>query len=100
MAVDPIDLEMAFAATHTRTVARDNTVQIHSKVLQLDPQRGRASCAGLQVTVRCHRHGPYTVWKDWRLLGCYDPHGQPVATETIFGGALAAGYALRSRTAA
>lgn len=100
VAVDPIDVEMAFAAAHTRTVARDNTVQIHTQVLQLDPQRGRASCAGLKVVVRCHRSGHYTIWKDWRLLGCYDPRGHPVPPEMVFGGALASGYALRSRTAA
>jgi len=100
VAIDPIDVEMAFAAAHTRTVARDNTVQIHAKVLQIDPQRGRASCAGLKVTVRCHRDRHYTVWKDWRLLGCYDPLGTPIPPAKALGGALATGYALRSRTAA
>jgi len=100
VAIDPIDVEMAFASVHTRTVARDNTVQIHTKLLQIDPQRGRASCAGLKVTVRCHRTGHYTIWKDWRLLGCYEPGGHPTQVEAALGGALAAGYALRSRTAA
>jgi hypothetical protein len=61
---------------------------------------GRASCAGLKVTARCHRTGHCTVWKDWRLPGCHEPGGQSAQVETALGGALAAGYALRSRAAA
>ena len=60
-----------------RTVARDNTVRLDGVVLQIAKQRGRRTCAGLQVLVRRYLNGTYAVWRGPRCLGRYTPTGRP-----------------------
>jgi hypothetical protein len=52
-------------------VARDNTVAFDGRAFQLARQPGRRSCAGLQVTLRRHLNGEYSIWNGTRRLGHY-----------------------------
>jgi len=97
--VAPDELLHAFAAEQVRTVGKDNVVSIDARALQIARQPGRSTCAGLQVTVRRYRTGEYTITWGRRLLGCYDPEGNPLPAEMALGGALASAYGLRKRAA-
>lgn len=99
VAVAPDELLHAFASERRRTVGKDNVVSIDARALQIARQPGRSTCAGLQVLVRRYRSGEYTITWGRRLLGCYDPTGQPVPVEAALGGALASAYGLRERAA-
>src|SRR5438093_13164452 len=61
-----------------RVVARDNTVTIGGRVLQIAPQPGRRSCVGLTVTVRHHLHGGFTIARGTQRLGTFHADGLPV----------------------
>ena len=65
----PIDLEQILCHQDERVVGRDNTVTVDGRALQLSPQPGRRSCAGLRVTVRRHLSGDYSIWSGTRRLG-------------------------------
>ena len=73
-----VDLDTILCHEEARTVARDNTVTLHHQVLQIPPQPGRRSCAGLVVTVRQHLDGRYTITRGAVRLGTYGADGQPV----------------------
>lgn len=62
-----------------RTVALDNTVRLDGVVLQIAKQRGRRTCAGLQVVIRRYLNGTHAIWWGTRCLGRYSPSGQLVA---------------------
>ena len=62
-----------------RTVALDNTVRLAGVRLQLAKQRGRRTCAGLQVIIRRYLNGTHAIWWGTRCLGRYSPTGQPLA---------------------
>src|SRR5437667_2008237 len=49
-----VDLDAILCHEEERVVARDNTVTLRGRVLQLAAQPGRRSCVGLTVTVRHH----------------------------------------------
>ncbi|HEV8254080.1 MAG TPA: ISNCY family transposase [Vicinamibacteria bacterium] len=76
--VDDADLEAIFFEEELRQVAKDNTVVFEGVRLQLRPQPGRRTCAGLQVSVRRQIEGTYSVWRGVQMLGRYDSHGRPV----------------------
>ena len=57
-------------------LGRDNVVVLAGLALQVAKQPGRRSCAGLQVLVRRHLDGPYSIWYGARCLGRYDRHGR------------------------
>ncbi len=61
-----------------RTVGNDNIVRFDNRFLQLEKQHGRATCAGLDVLVREHLDGTLSIVRGLRLLGRYDPSGQPL----------------------
>ena len=73
-----IDLDQILCHEETRAVARDNTVRLGGVVLQLGKQRGRRTCAGLQVIIRRHLNGTHAVWWGTRCLGRFSPTGAPV----------------------
>lgn len=75
VALDPI-----LCHQEERCVARDNTVQLESVRMQLDKQPGRATCAGLTVTLRRHLDGTHSVLWGKRLLGRYDARGRRLET--------------------
>ena len=62
-----------------RVVGQDNTVRLRGVVLQIGKQRGRRTCAGLQVILRRYLNGTHAVWWGARCLGRYSPTGQPIA---------------------
>jgi hypothetical protein len=78
VAVGTANLKHILCLEEGRTVAKDNTVVMNKVRLQIEKQPGRASCAGLRVTVRKHLDNTHTVWWGTRLLGCYDAKGKPL----------------------
>jgi hypothetical protein len=79
----PINSEAIFCEEETRLVHRDNTVVQNGHCLQITRQPGRASCAGLKVTVRTHLDQTYTIWLGSKLLGRYSAQGRALSRETI-----------------
>ena len=61
MPLGRIDLQTILCQEDTRTVAPDNTVVVAGRLLQLQRQRGRRSCAGLEVLVRQHLDDTITI---------------------------------------
>jgi len=78
-----VDLDEIFFEQAVRTVGKDNTVSLDGKLLQIEKQAGRRTCAGLAVHVRRHLHGGYTVRRGTQLLGAYDPQGRPTLETTL-----------------
>jgi transposase len=73
-----VDLDGILCHEEARVVARDNTVTIGGRVLQIAPQPGRRSCVGLTVTVRQHLNGRHTITRGPQWLGTFDADGQPM----------------------
>jgi transposase len=72
------DLDQILCHEEERVVAPDNTVTLGRQVLQIAPQPGRRTCAGLRVVVRRHLNGGFTITRGPSHLARYDPHGRPV----------------------
>ena len=72
------DLDAILCHEETRIVARDNTVSVNRRILQIGPQPGRRSCAGLEVTVRHHLDGRITVTQGARVFATFPAAGEPV----------------------
>jgi transposase len=82
-----VDLDTILCHEEPRIVARDNTVTLQHQVLQLAKQPGRRSCVSLDVLVRRHLDGHYTVARGTQTLGVYDADGRPVdAAATVDAG--------------
>ena len=73
-----VDLEVILCHEEARVVARDNTVTIAGRALQIAPQPGRRTCAGLAVVVRHHLDGRYTITRGTHRLGTFDRDGRPM----------------------
>lgn len=82
VALGDVDLDPILCHEAERVVARDNTVAFGRRVLQIAPQPGRRTCAGLRVTVREHLDGRLTLTHGARCLGTYAADGQPVEEPT------------------
>lgn len=78
VALGSADLDAILCHEETRIVARDNTVSVDRRTLQIGPQPGRRSCAGLCVTVRHHLDGRITISQGARLFGTFTGKGEPV----------------------
>ena len=74
-----VDLDALLCHEAERVVGHDNTVTLHHHVLQIAPQPGRRSCAGLTVTVRHHLDGRYTITRGTHRLGIFRGDGRPIA---------------------
>jgi transposase len=61
MPLGRVDLTTIFCQEDRRTVAPDNTVVIAGRILQIQRQRGRRTCAGLEVLVRQHLDDTITI---------------------------------------
>lgn len=72
------DLDLILCHEEERVVAADNTVTLGRQVLQIAPQPGRRTCAGLRVVVRRQLDGRYTVSRGPTCLARYDAQGRPV----------------------
>lgn len=78
VALGSADLDAMLCHEETRVVARDNTISVGRRTLQINPQPGRRSCAGLEVTVRHHLDGRITISQGARLFGTFTATGEPV----------------------
>ena len=76
--IGDVDLAQILCHEESRVVARDNTVRLDGVLLQIPKQRGRRTCAGLQVLVRRHLDGRHSVWWGARRLALYDAQGHPL----------------------
>jgi len=56
-----VDLDMILCLEDERVIAPDNTVVVAGRILQIERQPGRRTCAGLRVLVRQHLDGHVTV---------------------------------------
>jgi len=79
VALGATDLDAILCQEDERVVARDNTVTVGCQVLQIAPQPGRRTCAGLRVLVRGHLDGRYSISRGPTRLGTFDAMGRPVA---------------------
>lgn len=59
--IGAVDLDAILCQQDERVVAPDNTVVVDGRLLQLERQPGRRTCAGLRVLVRQHLDGRITV---------------------------------------
>ena len=82
VALGEVDLDAILCHDETRIVARDNTISVNRRILQIDRQAGRRSCAGLQVTVRHHLDGRITISQGARALATFALE-EPVATDVV-----------------
>lgn len=74
------DLDQILCHEESRVVGGDNTVQLEGVKLQLGKQPGRATCAGLTVSVRRHLDRTHSVWWGPRRIGRYDARGRTLQT--------------------
>lgn len=72
------DLDAILCHEEERVVAPDNTVTLGRQILQIAPQPGRRTCAGLRVIVRRHLDDHYTISRGPSCLARYDAQGRPV----------------------
>ena len=76
-----VDLDDIFFEQDLRKVGKDNTVSVDGRVLQIQKQPARRSCAGLYVQVRRLLDGGYTIRRGAQILGAYDSEAQPRPTK-------------------
>jgi transposase len=81
-----VDLDQILCHQETRTVGEDNTVALDRLALQLRKQPGRRTCAGLEVVVRRHLDGRYSIWRGHQRWELFDASGRPVDAGTAVPG--------------
>ena len=59
--VGAVDLDTILCQQDERVIAPDNTIVVGGRILQIERQPGRRTCAGLRVFVRQHLDGRITV---------------------------------------
>jgi hypothetical protein len=72
---------LGFLIQQTRTVARDNTVPIGDRWLQIEPVGWRGSLVGCRVTVHEHLDGTLTIGYGPHAVGRYSAQGWPLLEE-------------------
>jgi len=75
----PVCLHQVLCFEEERVVQKDNTVGCGSVRLQIPKQPGRATCAGLSVSVRRHLDRTYSIWRGPQCLASYDSRGRILA---------------------
>jgi transposase len=76
------DLDLVFSLQQIRTVARDNTIQLGDRWLQIEPTGWRGSLAGCRVMVHEHLDGTLTIGYGPHVVGRYNAQGWPLLEET------------------
>ena len=71
-----VDLNQILCFEEDRVVQRDNTVSVEGLKLQVPKQRGRATCAGIMLTVRRHLDETYSAWRGTHCVATYDSRGR------------------------
>jgi transposase len=77
-----VDLQQVFCLKHERVVARDNTIRLGSRMLQVEQTKWRATLAGCRVLVCEHLDGTLSVSYGPHLIGRFSPTGEPLPVET------------------
>lgn len=72
------DLDMVFSIQLTRTVARDNTVPLGNRWLQIERTDWRGTLAGCRVIVHEHLDGTLTLRYGPHVVGRYNAQGWPL----------------------
>jgi transposase len=72
------DLDYLFSVQHERTMARDNTVQLGERWLQIEAVGWRSSLAGCRVLVHEHLDGTLSVVYGPHVVGRYNAQGWPL----------------------
>jgi hypothetical protein len=72
------DLDRVFSIQQTRTVARDNTVTLGDRWLQIEPTGWRGTLAGCRVTVYEHLDGRISVGYGPQVVGQFNRAGIPL----------------------
>ena len=76
------DLDLIFSVQHERTVARDNTVSLGERSLQIEEVGWRGTLAGCRVVVHEHLDGTLTVTYGPHRIGRYNGQGWPLLEKT------------------
>src|SRR5262249_33051382 len=77
--VSELNLDRIFSIHHERVVARDNTIQFASLVLQVPSTRFRATLAGCRVNVYEHLDGTLSIGYGPHTVARFKGSGEPVA---------------------
>ncbi len=73
-------LEKIFCLQHERVVAKDNTVSLGNRILQIEKSKWRTTLAGCRVTVYEHQDQTISIGYGPNEVGRYKPEGEPVTT--------------------
>lgn len=80
----PVDLDPILCQEEERVIAPDNTVIVAGRVLQIEKQPGRRTCAGLRVLARQHLDGTITITRPPAVrLGHFGADGQPLRRKRV-----------------
>lgn len=71
-----MDLELIFSIQQERVVAKDNTVSVDKRVLQIEKTKWRGSLAGCRVTVYEHADRSLSIRYGGHEVGRYDQEGK------------------------
>jgi len=71
-----LNLDDIFCIKEKRVVSNDNVVRYENRHFQIEKQQDRATYAGLNVEVRAHLDGTFSVVRGVRIIGRYDQEGK------------------------
>jgi len=77
------DLDFIFSIRHERTVARDNTIELGERTLQIEAVGWRGSLACCRVLVHEHLDGTLTVSYGPHIVGRYNVQGWPLLEKRV-----------------
>lgn len=75
------ELDLIFCLQHERVVAKDNTVSLANKCLQIEPQKWWGTLAGCRVKVYEQLDGVLTIRYGQRQVGAYTAEGVAINTK-------------------
>jgi len=76
------DLDLIFCLQHERVVAKDNTVSLANKCLQIEPQKWLSTLAGCRVKVYEQLDGGLTIRYGQRTVGRYTDEGESIDNQS------------------
>jgi len=76
------NLDLIFCLQHERVVAKDNTVSLANKCLQIEPQKWLSTLAGCRVKVYEQLDGGLTIRYGQRTVGKYTDEGESIDNES------------------
>jgi len=75
-----LQLDDILCIQERRVVAKDNTVNYHNKILQIEKDKYRYNYAKTQVMVHEYMDGSMAIFYGHRCLGRYDNNGELLET--------------------